>query len=218
MEMLLSLLLVLFGLQEPTSQNAFFIPVPSTFAPVTQFDCPAPGTVFTFDVPAWNTNRPNRMTAIEQDHLNCRIRSDAQGVYEWFGGLGPHLGDEDLIEKKLIADLWPLRVGNTSKASDYHLPSRFSEVKYSVVSYGLAVVPAGKFWAYKIRKDYHWQDKLVYRTTLWWSPVLRWTILQWPEEVGKVSRTGGYNWGLLSVSQSAETTTATSTESSNAAN
>lgn len=141
MEMLLSLLLVLFGLQEPTSQNAFFIPVPSTFAPVTQFDCPAPGTVFTFDVPAWNTNRPNRMTAIEQDHLNCRIRSDAQGVYEWFGGLGPHLGDEDLIEKKLIADLWPLRVGNTSKASDYHLPSRFSEVKYSVVSYGLAGLP-----------------------------------------------------------------------------
>jgi hypothetical protein len=200
MEWLLSLLLVFAGLGVPTSQSAFFIPIPSAFAPVAKFGCPDPGTVFTYDVLAWNTNRPNRMIAIEQDQLDCWIRSDAQGRYDWFGGLGPHLGDADLAEKKLIADLWPLRVGNTGKASKYDLPSRFSEVEYGVVAYGLAVVPAGVFLAYKIRKDYYWQNNLYHTTTLWWSPSLKWTILQWPEEPGKPSQVGGYNWELLSVS------------------
>ena len=99
MELLLSLFLVFVGLQEPTSQNAFFIPVPSAFAPVAKFGCPDPGTVFTYDVMAWNTKRPNRIVAIEQDELSCWVRSDAWGKYEWFGGLGARLGDEDLAEK-----------------------------------------------------------------------------------------------------------------------
>ena len=72
-----------------TDQIAFFIPIPAAFAPVTKFACPDVGTVFTYNVPAWNTNRPNRMVSIEQDQFNCRIRSDAQGTYDWFGGLGP---------------------------------------------------------------------------------------------------------------------------------
>ena len=215
MEMLLSLLLVFFGLEQPTSQNSFFIPVPSAFAPVTKFGCPDPGTVFTYDVIAWNTNRPNRMVAIEQDHLSCWIRSDAQGKYEWVGGLGPRLGDPDLAERRLIADLWPLRVGNTGKTSKYALPSRFSEVEYVVVDYGLAVVPSGAIWAYRIRKDYYWQNRLVHTTTLWWSPKLKWTILQWPEQPGKPSRAGGYNWGLLSVSS--QSTEAALTKSSDIA-
>jgi hypothetical protein len=219
MEELLSLLLVFLGLQEPTSQNAFFIPVPSMTAPATEFGCPNPGTVFSYDVRAWNTNRPNRVTAIKQEQLSCWVRSDAQGKYAWFGGLGAHLSDADMAERKLIADLWPLRVGKTAKASSYNLPSRFSEVEYTVDAYGLAVVPAGKFWAYKIRKEYYWQDRLVHTTTLWWSPALKYLILQWPEDPGKVSRAGGYNWGLLSVStQSVEVTTAPSPESSGAAN
>lgn len=197
METLVALLLVLFGLQEPTSQTAFFIPVPSIFAPVTGFGCPVPGTVFTYDVRAWNTNRPNRMTAIEQDQLSCRIKSDAQGNYDWFGGIGPHLGDEDSAEKKLISGLWPLRVGNSGNATN--LPSGFSKIEYVVAGYGLAVVPAGAMWAYRIRKDYYWHDRLVYTTARWWSPSLKWTILQWTEEFGQPSRAGGYNWGLLSV-------------------
>jgi hypothetical protein len=200
MEVLLSLLLVLFGLEEPTSQNAFFIPIPSMIAPAAEFGCPNAGTVFTYDVRAANTNRPNRVVAIEQDGLRCWVKSDAWGKYDWFGGFGARLDDEDLAEQKLIADLWPLRVGHLSKASNYNLPSRFSEVEYAVDAYGLAVVPAGKFWAYKIRKDYYWQNRLIRTTTLWWAPSLKYLILQWPEEPGKVSRAGGFNWGLLSVS------------------
>src|SRR5579862_5802115 len=96
MEILVSLLLVFFGLEEPTSQNAFFIPVPSMMAPIAEFGCPSPGTVFTYDVPAWNTNRPNRMIAIKRDQLSCWVRSDAQGEYDWFGGIGPRIGEEDL--------------------------------------------------------------------------------------------------------------------------
>ena len=77
------------ALAEFIGQSAFFIPLPAAFAPVTRFGCPEGGTVFTYDVYAMNTGRPNRMIAIEQDHLDCRIRSDAGGIYEWFGGLGP---------------------------------------------------------------------------------------------------------------------------------
>ncbi len=74
----LSLLVICAGLLElmvPSSQNAFFIPIPSIFAPTTKFSCPNVGTVFTYDVLAWNTNRPNRMIAVEQDQFNCRIRT-----------------------------------------------------------------------------------------------------------------------------------------------
>jgi hypothetical protein len=205
MEVLLSLFLVFVGLETSTSQNAFFIPFPSAVAPAAEFGCPKSGTVFTYDVRAWNTNRPNRVIAVKQDELDCRVRSDAQGDYAWFGGLGAHLDDRDMAEKKLIADLWPLRVGNTGKASNYNLPSRFGEVIYTVDAYGLAVVPAGAFWAYEIRKKYYWQNKLIATTTLWWSPSLQYLILQWPEKPGVVSRAGGFNWGLLSVaSQSTE--------------
>jgi len=195
----LSLLVICAGLLElmvPSSQNAFFIPIPSIFAPTTKFNCPNVGTVFTYDVLAWNTNRPNRMIAVEQDQFNCRIRSDAQGIYDWFGGLAPRLND--VAEKALITDIWPLRPGYTGKASKYNLPSRFSEIEY-VVTYGLAVVPAGMFWAYKIRKTYYWENSLCYTTTLWWSSSLKWTILQWPEQPGRPSQAGGLNWGLLSV-------------------
>ena len=187
------------ALTEFIGQSAFFIPLPAAFAPVTRFGCPEGGTVFTYDVYAMNTGRPNRMIAIEQDHLDCRIRSDAGGIYDWFGGLGPHLDDSDGAEKQLITDLWPLRAGSTVKASTYHLPQKYSEVKY-VVSYGLAHVSAGMYWAYKVRKDYYWQGHLYHTTTLWWSPSLKWTILQWPEEPGKPAKAGGYNWKLWSVS------------------
>jgi len=204
MKTLISLSLIFAGLQAMVpgfhSQSAFFIPIPAAFAPITNFGCPNTGTVFTYDVMAWNTNLSNRMVAIEQNQLNCRIRSDAQGAYDWFGGLGPHLDDTDAAEKKLIADLWPLRAGKTGKISTYDLPSKYSEIEYVVVAYGLACVPAGVFWAYKIRKDYYWQGKLYHTTTLWWSPSLKWNILQWPEEPGKPSRPGGFNWALLSVS------------------
>ena len=204
MKALVSLSLLVAGLQMMmpgfNSQSAFFIPVPARFAPITNFDCPKAGTVFTYDVTARNTNRPNRMIAVEQDQLSCRIRSDAQGTYDWFGGLGPHLDDTDVAEKKLITDLWPLRAGATGKISKYDLPSKYSEIEYVVVAYGLASVPAGVFWAYKIRKDYYWQNKLYHTTTLWWSPSLKWPILQWPEEPGKPARAGGFNWALLSVS------------------
>jgi len=202
MKALVSLSLIFAGLTMPgsNSQSAFFIPVPAMFAPITNFGCPNTGTVFTYDVMAWNTNRPNRMIAIEQDQLSCRIGSDAQGIYDWFGGLSPRLDDADAAEKKLVADLWPLRPGHTGKISKYDLPSKYSEVEYDVVGYGLAFVPAGVFWAYKIRKIYYWQNKLHHTTTLWWSPSLKWTILQWPEEPGKPARAGGYNWALLSVS------------------
>src|ERR1700737_889590 len=112
MKALVSLFLICAGLPGMvagfTSQSAFFIPIPAAFAPIAKFGCPDPGTVFTYDVRAWNTNRLNRMIAIEQDQFNCRIRSAAPGTYDWFGGLGPHLEDADVAEKKLIADLWPL--------------------------------------------------------------------------------------------------------------
>jgi hypothetical protein len=198
----LSLISALLQVMVPgfNSQSAFFIPIPAAFAPITNFGCPNAGTVFTYDVMAWNTNRPNRMIAIEQNQFNCRIRSDAQGTYDWFGGLSSRLDDADVAEKKLITDLWPLRAGYTGKISKYDLPSKYSEIEYVVVAYGLACVPAGVFWAYKIRKDYYWQNKLYHTTTLWWSPSLKWTILQWPEEPGKPSQAGGYNWALLSVS------------------
>ena len=197
MEGLLSLLLALIGLQVPNSASAFFIPVPSVFAPTMKFGCPAPGTIFTYDVLAWNTNRRNRMIANERDQLDCWITSDAQGRYNWVAGLGPHLDDRDLAEKKLAGDLWPLRVGHARKASAYGLPSRFSEVEYTVDAYGLAVVPAGVHWAYKIRKDYYWQNKLIFTTTLWWSRSLRWTILQW------IGATGNYSAGWWSMAASA---------------
>jgi len=106
----------------------------------------------------------------------------------------------DIAEKRLISDLRPLSSGSIRRTSKYDLPpSRYGEIKY-VVSYGLARVPAGLFWAYKIRKDYYWQQKLYRTTALWWSPSLQWTIRQWPEEPGKVSEVGEFNWELLSVS------------------
>jgi hypothetical protein len=204
MKALISLLLIPAGLQMMgaggTSESAFFLPVPAAFAPVTKFGCPDPGTVFTYDVRAWNTNRPNRMVAIEQDQFDCRIRSDAQGTYDWFGGLGAHLDDADVAEKKLITGLWPLRAGTTAKLSKDDPPSQFGEIEYVVVAYGLGRVPAGVFWAYKVRKDYYWENNLYRTTTLWWSPSFKWSILQWIEEPGKPSQAGGFNWALLSVS------------------
>ena len=205
MKALVSLLLISAGLTAMGAgfpdQIAFFIPIPAAFAPVTKFGCPDAGTVFTYNVPAWSTNRPNRMVAVEQDQFSCRIRSDAQGVYNWFGGLGAHLDDADAndAEAKLISDLWPLRSGSIGKASKYGLPLKYGEIEY-IVSYGLARVPAGLFWAYKIRKNYYWQNNIYYTNTLWWSPSLKWTILQWPEKPGKPSQVGGYNWELLAVS------------------
>ncbi|MGJ4941828.1 hypothetical protein ACQR1W_14730 [Bradyrhizobium sp. HKCCYLS1011] len=201
----LALFLICLGvaLAGSTSQDAFFVPFPSSLAPVAEFGCPDPGTVFTYDVPAWNTNRPNRMVAIERDQLNCRIRSDAQGVYDWYGGVGPHLRDEDLAQKQLIANIWPLRTGYSESVSKYGSPWEYSEIKYEVVEFGLAVVPAGMYWAFNIRKTYYWQGRLAYTTTLWWSPALKWTIRQWPEEPGKIARTGGFNWSLVSVSTKA---------------
>jgi hypothetical protein len=197
MKTLLPLMVICVGLgviMPTSSQRAFFIPIPSAFAPVTEFACPGAGTIFTYDIRLWSTNRPNRMVAVKQDQLNCRIRSDAQGTYDWFGGLGPHLGEEDAAEKQLITDLWPLRAGDVGTTSKYDLPSRYGKIEYVVDAYGIAVVPAGPFWAYKIRKNYYWQDSLCYTTTVWWSPALKWVILQWPEQAG------GYKWGLLSVS------------------
>ena len=198
MKVLLSLLAMINGLwmavMVPTSQSAFFIPVPSAFAPVTEFGCPDAGTIFTYDIRISDTNRHNRMTAIKQDQLNCRIRSDAQGAYDWFGGLGPHLDEADAAEKQVITDLWPLRARTTSKSSNHDLSSQYSEIDYVVVAYGIAVVPAGPFWAYKIRKNYYGPNGLCYTATVWWSPSLKWVILQWPEWAS------GYKWGLLSVS------------------
>jgi hypothetical protein len=148
MKALVSLLLISVDLTAMGAgfpdQIAFFIPIPAAFSPVTKFSCPDVGTVFTYNVPAWNTNRPNRMVAIKQDQFNCRIRSDAQGMYDWFGGLGAHFDDADVAEKKLISDLWPLRSGSIGKASKYDLPLKYSEIEY-IVSYGLARVPAGLF-------------------------------------------------------------------------
>jgi hypothetical protein len=118
-----------------------------------------------------------------------------------FGGLGPHLGDADAAEKNLITNLWPLRVGYTARIVKNDPPSRFvDEINYAVVAYGLARVPAGLFWIYKIKKDYYRQSIHYYTTTLWWSPTLKWTVMQWPEEPGKISQVGGTNWELLSVS------------------
>jgi hypothetical protein len=182
------------------SQTAFFVPIPAALAPTTGFSCPKPGTIFTYDVRAASTNRPNRIIAIEQDQFSCRVKSDAWGVYDWFGGFGPRFDDTDVAEGKIITDLWPLRPGESRKASAYGLPMKFSEVEYSVVAYGVAHVPAGLFWAYKVRKDFYWEGKLFHTTTLWWSPSLKWVILQWPEEPGKPAKSGGYNWKLLSVS------------------
>lgn len=184
-----------------SSQQAFFIPIPAALGPLTPFACPAAGTVFTYDVLAWNTDRPNRMTAVEEHPFECRIKSDAQGVYGWFGGVGPHLDEaDDAAEKKLIAELWPLRAGDTRSISK-ELPSRYGDLKYTVVAYGVAHVPAGLFWAYKIRKDYytHAQHVLYHSTTLWWSPSLKWSLLQWIEKPGKPSQAGGLNWKLVSV-------------------
>lgn len=186
------------------SQEALFVPIPSLLAPVVEFGCPDPGTVFTYDVPAWNTNRPNRMVAIERDELDCRIKSDAQGIYDWHGGLGPHLCDEDVAQKQLLANIWPLRIGHSDRVSKYGQPWQYSEIEYEVVAYGLAVVPAGLYRAFKIRKTYFWQGRLNYTTTLWWSPALKWTIRQWPEEPGKPARTGGFNWSLVAVSTQAD--------------
>jgi hypothetical protein len=191
---------VLQAVDDFITESAFFIPIPAALAPVTKFGCPDAKTVFTYDVYAWNTQQPNRMIAVEQDQFNCRIKSDAQGVYDWFGGLGPHLDETDAAEKKLITDLWPLRAGTRRKASPYDLPMKYGDVEYTVVAYGLARVPAGIFWAYKVRKDYYWQGQIYHTTTLWWSPALKWTILQWPEEPGKVATAGGFNWKLWSVS------------------
>jgi hypothetical protein len=148
MKALLSLFLFLASLcaivAAMTSQTSFFIPIPAAFTPTTKFGCPDAGTVFPYNVPAWNTYRPNRMTAVEEDRLNCRIRSDAQGIYDWFGGLGPHLGDADAAEKNLITNLWPLRVGYTARIAKNDPPSRFvDEISYAVVAYGLARVPRG---------------------------------------------------------------------------
>ena len=103
-----------------TSQSAFFIPVPVAFAPITNFGCPNPGTVFTYDVMAWNTNRPNRMIAIEQDQFNCRIRSDAQGTYDWFGGLGAHLDDADVAHAGL-AQAGRRQLAAETAADHHHL-------------------------------------------------------------------------------------------------
>jgi hypothetical protein len=198
---LLSLIFtVLETIDDFVHQSAFFIPVPAAFAPVTRFACPDTGTVFTYDVYVQSTMQPNRMIAMEQDQYNCRINSDAGGVYDWFGGLGPHLDDTDGAEKKLITDLWPLHAGDSRKASKYALPMKYGEVEYVVVSYGLAHVPAGLYWAYKVRKDYYWEGKLYHTTMLWWSTSLKWTILQWPEEPGKPAKAGGFNWKLWSVS------------------
>ncbi|THD49380.1 MAG: hypothetical protein E8A46_20325 [Bradyrhizobium sp.] len=205
MKALLSLVLSLASLcailAAINSQTSFFIPIPAAFTPTTKFGCPDTGTVFTYNVPAWNTLRPNRMIAIEEDRFNCRIRSDAQGIYDWFGGLGPHLGDADAAEKNLIANLWPLSVGHTARIAKNDPSSRFvDEIDYTVVAYGLAHVPAGLFWIYKIKKDYYRENILYHTTTLWWSPTLKWTVRQWPEEPGKISQVGGYNWELLSLS------------------
>jgi hypothetical protein len=66
-----------------------------------------------------------------------------------FGGLkfldAAHIKDMlallRVAEKKLITDLWPLRAGYTGKISKYDLPSKYSEIEYTVVP-GTAASPA----------------------------------------------------------------------------
>ena len=43
-----------------------------------------------------------------------------------------------------------LHPGASRKASAYNLPQKYSEVEYAVAAYGVAHVPAGMFWAYKM--------------------------------------------------------------------
>jgi hypothetical protein len=180
------------------SGDTFFIPVPSPFAPTAEFGCPEPGTIFTYDVPAWNTSLPNKMLVIEETKFSCRIRSDAQGVYDWFGGLRPHLEDGNVKERKLVIQLWPLRVGRSAEWTNNNQKEEWDSIRFIVKDYRLSRVPAGLFWAYKIEKTYS-RGYRDYLTTLWWSPGLKWTIRQWPEEAGTPSIVGGYNWDLLDI-------------------
>jgi hypothetical protein len=179
--------------------DVLFIPIPASLAPTTTFGCPTSGTVFTYNIVSSTTGLPNRMIAVEQDGYNCRIRSDAQGLYDWYGGLGPHFVNADPTERKMITELWPLRgdtIGTTSSTD----PKKF-RIEYSI-SYGLASVPAGLFWVYKVRNDYYWQDAPYYTRTLWWSPSLKWSIAQRMQDWTNSPDFVGYNWALLSVSSS----------------
>ncbi len=174
MKWLLSALVICAGLAvliPSTSQTAYFIPIPSAFAPVTQFGCPSPGTIFTLDVTRSNSPLPNRLIATGQNELNCWVKSDSWGDYPWFSGVGL-FGKDDIAERQAVADLWPLQVGKTVDASKYGIPSRYSEVEFAVAAYGFAVVPGGVFRAYKIRTNLYSKKELVHIRTIWWAPSL----------------------------------------------
>lgn len=145
-------------------------------APTADHACPAPGTMFTMSMPLALSAQPvfrNRVTIIGSDGLNCRIRSEASGVYWMHAGL---VNDSVRAEMRAAAEkMWPLKVGNTARA-DYRYGGRQWIVHFRVAAYEKVATRAGAYEAFKIVETAEADGAFISETTRWWAPALRYTV------------------------------------------
>ncbi|HVJ56173.1 MAG TPA: hypothetical protein VM689_27175 [Aliidongia sp.] len=170
----------------------FFIPLPDSWAPSADFDCPQTGAIFTYDIIATRTGRQNRQMATGRQGYYCGVRSDAMGNWTMYGALGFQLAED--TEQGLIRQIWPLQAGKAALWQRGDRTGYWDKLEYRVVSYGLAHTQGDLYWAYQVRKSY-WHDGTVKYVELWWAPSLRWNIRQWNTWPGG---TEVYDWTLVS--------------------
>lgn len=145
-------------------------PTPAAFA------CPAKGTVFVMSMPLALSPDPrfhDRVTVLGSDGFDCHIESQAYGDYWLHAGFID--SDRELEWRAAAEELWPLRVGNESHAY-FHDHGVMWSVDYRVVSFGKFLARAGDFDAYKIVGHLRENGKLFWTVTIWWSPLLRYTL------------------------------------------
>jgi hypothetical protein len=140
------------------------------------FSCPATGTVFVMSMPLALSPDPqfhDRVTILGGDGFDCHIQSQAFGDYWLHAGIID--SNRDLEWRAAAEDLWPLKVGNQSHAY-FHNRGVLWNVDYSVVDFERFEARAGNFDAYKIVGHLRQNGKLIWTATIWWSPLLRYTL------------------------------------------
>jgi len=149
------------------------------FWPMVAFECPASGTVFTFNVSAPKTERLDKikMRMTGREGFVCRVHADASGDYGWIGGLAPDNDDWHKANRCPAYQIWPMRVGNRGEYYYEWPDGRWASGEYEVVEYGWLRVPAGLFHVFKVVQTTATRRGETI-TTHWWSPQLKWIVKQ----------------------------------------
>jgi hypothetical protein len=145
-------------------------------APTADFACPPVGTVFTMSMPLAISAEPvfrNHVSIIGNDRLGCHISSQANGVYWNHAGLVDRGNGREL--QVAAENLWPLRVGNTTRANLQYGGHPWS-IGFKVASYEKFTARVGTYDAFKIIEIDEYDGKFALEATRWWAPALSYTL------------------------------------------